>query len=277
MVSLEQVNPPATRRTKTTSASTRRKPIPVTGLSGRHEDLHEMISFEDPKEQRTWLFDATFMRSSWKCIFGQGCQGVLDEPAPELNQGCCSHGAHFVDEDDVANVVKAAVRLTPENWQHKSKAATRGFLKRTKGGDTVTRVVDGACIFLNRPGFAGGEGCAFHIAALQAGERPLDWKPNVCWQLPLRVEHFSDTNGWVNTTVREWKRRDWGDGGSDLAWWCTESTDAFVGREPVYKYLRDEIIETVGQKVYDLLVETLERPTATPLPHPALTVKKKSR
>lgn len=236
-----------------------------------------MLTFEDPKEQRTWLFDATFMRSSWKCIFGEGCQGVLDVPSPELNQGCCSHGAHFVDEDDVANVVKAVVRLTPENWQMKSKATTKGFLKRTKGGDTVTRIVDGACIFLNRPGFAGGEGCAFHIAALQADERPLDWKPNVCWQLPLRVENASDANGWVNTTVREWKRRDWGDGGSDLHWWCTESNDAFVGREPVYKYLRDEIIETVGRKVYDLLVEALERPTSEPLPHPSLTAKKKPR
>ncbi|MFM7870601.1 MAG: hypothetical protein ACKPBG_02805, partial [Actinomycetota bacterium] len=142
------MTPPAQRRTKKSSTPARRKPIPVTGLSGRHEDLHEMISFEDPKEQRTWLFDATFMRSSWKCIFGQGCQGVLDEPAPELNQGCCSHGAHFVDEDDVANVVKAAVRLSADHWQYKSKASSRGFLKRTKGGDTVTRVVDGACIFL---------------------------------------------------------------------------------------------------------------------------------
>ncbi|NCZ70906.1 MAG: hypothetical protein EBY80_12235, partial [Actinobacteria bacterium] len=48
------------------------KPRKVEGLSGRHEDLHEMISFEDPTEQRTWMIDATFMRSSWKCIFGEG-------------------------------------------------------------------------------------------------------------------------------------------------------------------------------------------------------------
>jgi hypothetical protein len=51
-----------------------------------------MLSFEDPKEQRSWIFDATFMRSSWKCIFGEGCQGILDKPTPELNQGCCSEG-----------------------------------------------------------------------------------------------------------------------------------------------------------------------------------------
>jgi hypothetical protein len=138
----------------------------------------------------------------------------------------------------------------------------------------MTRRVDGACIFLNRPGFEGGAGCAFHIAATEANERPLDWKPNVCWQLPLRLEYHTDTNGWVNTVVREWKRRDWGDGGTDLHWWCTDNSDAFVGKEPVYKYLKEEIVESVGAKVYDLLVEALERPTAVTLPHPVLTVKK---
>ena len=154
------------------------------------------------------------------------------------------------------------------------KAKKKGFLKKNKEGDTMTRRVDGACIFLNRPGFEGGAGCAFHIAATEANERPLDWKPNVCWQLPLRLEYHTDANGWVNTVVREWKRRDWGDGGTDLHWWCTDNSDAFVGKEPVYKYLKEEIIESVGAKVYDLLVEALERPTAVTLPHPVLTVKK---
>lgn len=146
-----------------------RKPVRIAGLSGRHEDLHEMIAFEDPDEQRTWMIDATFMRSSWRCIFGEGCQGVYERPTPELNQGCCSHGAHLVDEADVANVVKHVVRLTDEQWQMKSRAKKKGFLKKHKDGDTKTRRVDGACIFLNRPGFEGGAGCAFHIAAMESG------------------------------------------------------------------------------------------------------------
>lgn len=246
------------------------KRIPVTGLSGRHEDLHELISFEDPTEQRTWVFDATFMRSNWKCIFGEGCQGILETQARHLNQGCCSYGAHFVDEDDVANVVRHVVKLNEKNWQYKDKADRKGFLESTKDGETKTRTVDGACIFLNRPGFAGGEGCAFHIAALANGDRPLDYKPNVCWQVPIRVEHHTDESGWVTTQVRDWKRRDWG-ADSELHWWCTDATDAFVGTEPVYKYLRDEICEIVGRRVYDLLVEVLERPGPKPLPHPAVT------
>lgn len=133
----------------------------------------------------------------------------------------------------------------------------------------MTRRVDGACIFLNRPGFSGGAGCALHIGALEAGKRPLDWKPNVCWQLPIRLEHVEDDTGYVTTFVREWKRRDWGVSGDEFHWWCTDSPDAFVGREPVYKYLRDELVETVGKVVYEQLVELLERPRNAPVPHEA--------
>lgn len=230
---------------------------------------------------RTWVFDATFLRSSWKCIFGEGCQGVLDGPAEHLNQGCCSFGAHFVDDDDVAVVVRSAVRLTEKNWQFKKNADRHGFLKKARSGETTTRVVDGACIFLNRPGFPGGAGCALHIGALEADERPLDWKPNVCWQLPIHLEHSEDDTGYVTTIVREWKRRDWGVSGDEFHWWCTDSSDAFVGREPVYRYLKDELIETVGAEVYDQLVELLERRANFPLPHEAdprpVTLRKRSR
>lgn len=239
------------------------------------DDLHEWISFEDPTEARTWMFDATFLRSNYHCIYARGCKGVLDADATEMMQGCCSYGAHFVDDDDVATVVKAFVRVKPEHMQFHRKAVRGGFLRP---GDpdadgtpvTVTRLVDDACIFLNRPGFAGGVGCALHIAALDAGERPLDWKPNVCWQVPIRLEHTTDEHGHVISRLREWKRRDWGDGGQVFHWWCTEAPEAFVGHEPVYRSSRDEIVELVGQEIYDQLVELLERPHWVPLPHPAV-------
>ncbi|TDT16307.1 hypothetical protein BDK89_1891 [Ilumatobacter fluminis] len=238
-------------------------------------DIHEWISFEDDDELRTWEFDATFLRSNYQCIWGCGCQGVLDEPAEELQQGCCSYGAHFVDEDDVQTVVRAFVRTSPEHMQFHAKATKGGFLRAGDGpGDdengppTTTRVVDGACIFLNRPGFEGGAGCALHIAAEASGERPIDWKPNVCWQLPIRVDHFTDEQGHVLSRLREWKRRDWGDGGADFAWWCTEAPEAFSGSRPLYLTARDEIVELVGEGVYDRLVELLERPDWVPLPHP---------
>lgn len=239
--------------------------------SPRPDDVHEWVSFEDPDDQRTWMFDATFLRSNWSCIFGAGCLGVLDAPAAEMNQGCCSYGAHFVDDDDVANLVKHVVRLEPRHWQFHRRAEKRGFLEPDDTGDgTKTALADDACIFLNRPGFAGGEGCALHIAATEAGERPLDWKPNVCWQLPLRLQHTTDDNGHMTSTLREWKRRDWGDGGAEFHWWCTEDPEAFVGTDPVYRYLRDEIVELIGEDVYRELETLLRRPKWTPLAHPAV-------
>jgi hypothetical protein len=241
-----------------------------------HADLHEWVSFEDPDEQRTWVFDATYLRSNYTCIYGCGCKGILDEPAPELQLGCCSFGAHFVDADDVANLARHAARLTPAQWQfHKKGNGKKGYLAdgepESDGSPvTVTRLVDDACIFLNRVGFEGGVGCALHIAALEAGERPMDWKPSVCWQVPLRLEHSTDESGHVTSRLREWKRRDWGEGGADFGWWCTEEPDAFVGSQPLYRSAADDIVELVGQRIYDLLVEVIERPRWVPLPHPAL-------
>ena len=239
----------------------------------RPEDLHEYLSFDDPDEERTWVFDTTFLQSNWNCIWGNGCKGVLTEDATEMNQGCCSYGAHFIDAADVQTVVDTSARLRPDQWQFHDDAAENGWTDTEPDGTVVTRVHEGACIFLNRPGFAGGEGCALHSAALAVGERYIDWKPDVCWQLPLRLHEDTDAHGHVTSTLREWKRRDWGEGGAEFHWWCTESDDAFSGRKPAYKYLRDEIIEFTGAKVYAMLVKQLDKPRAVRLPHPAVRKK----
>src|SRR5947199_86018 len=131
---------------------------------------------------------------------GAGRQAVLTGPAPELEQGCCSYGAHFIDDEDVATVEATAARLTDEQWQFRRRAKRLGFVRTESDGSRITRLVDGACIFLNRPGFPGGAGCALHRAALDAGERPMDWKPDVCWQLPLRLEEHTGEHGHVTST-----------------------------------------------------------------------------
>lgn len=234
-------------------------------------DQHEWFSWTDPDEGATYLFDVTFLASSWRCIFGEGCLGVHDQPTPERNEGCCSFGAHFADGKDRKRVQRFIDRLTPEQWQlHPDAQEAGGPIWRDDGGDWTTRTLDGACIMLNRPGFAGGEGCALHVGAVDAGERPLDWKPEVCWQLPLRLEHSEDTLGHDTYTLREWKRRDWGDGGAGFHWWCTDDDLAFVGADPVWRSSKDEIIELVGALPYAALVEYLATRGSTPLPHPAV-------
>jgi hypothetical protein len=240
-------------------------------------DTHEWVSFEDPEEERTWLFDVTFMMSRWTCIFGSGCQGVLTGPAPELVQGCCSYGAHFTDADDIARVEASAATLTAKHWQFidrgRSKSGKLKILKVNSDGETLTRQAEGACIFLNRPGFANGPGCALHQAAVERGERPLDLKPNVCWQLPLRREDHEEEDGHVTSRVIQWDRKHWGDGGAEFHWWCTEAAEAFVDDKAVYQTLRDELIEMVGAPIYDLLVTYLQsRPAASYTPHPATRV-----
>lgn len=239
----------------------------------RNEEPHEWISFEDPDELRTWMIDATFLKSSYKCIYGEGCKGIHDDPTPHLMQGCCSFGAHFLDADDMKTVKKHVKRLEPRHWKNHAKAEKRGWWITEKDGSKKTRVVDGACIFHNPVGFEGGTGCALHIAAVEAGERHLDWKPDVCWQVPVRLEEHVEDGGYVVSTIREWKRRDWGEGGDDFSWWCTESSDAFVGRDPAYTFFEEELTELMGKKAYAVMVELLERPTAVPLPHPALKKK----
>ncbi|MGH9043683.1 MAG: hypothetical protein ACRDVP_02395 [Acidimicrobiales bacterium] len=238
-------------------------------------DAHEWVSFEDDDEERTWVFDVTFLTSRWTCIFGRGCKGVMTEDASSLNHGCCSYGAHFTDSKDLARVKKAAAQLTADQWQFRSRAAKSGFARTNRSGETVTRLVAGACIFLNRNGFPTGPGCALHQAALSSGARPLDLKPDVCWQLPLRRDDSVGDDGHVTSTIAQWDREHWGRGGEEFHWWCTESADAFVGKRAVYEEMGDELIEMVGPAPYKALKAYLDdrrrRLTArVPLPHPAL-------
>ncbi len=240
------------------------------------EDVHEWISFTDRDEDRTWCFDLTFLTSNWTCIYGSGCLGVLDAPAADLEQGCCSYGAHFVDDDDRQRVEQVATRLSAEQWQFREVAQRGGATRKARNGELTTRLVDDACIFLNRPGFPGGAGCALHRGALEAGESYLPWKPEVCWQLPLRRHDVVDEQGHVTSTIREWKRRDWGEGGSDFHWWCTEGPEAFVGSVPVYVGLREELIEMTTPEAYATAVSLIEarqdrvpEPGSVFLPHPA--------
>ena len=237
----------------------------------RPADRHEWLSFEDPEEDRTWLFDLTFLLSRWTCIFGRGCQGVLTERAPELVQGCCSYGAHFTDDADRQRTVEGAATLGDDDWQFAPIGREEGVVEQQDGAWT-TKLVEDACIFLNRPGFPAGAGCALHQAAIKRGMRHLDLKPEVCWQLPLRRVDSTDEVGHVTSTLREWKRRDWSEGGFEFAWWCTDEPEAFVGDRTVLSEMRDEIVEMVGAPIYELLLAALGERTSPPLPHPAIPV-----
>jgi hypothetical protein len=199
-----------------------------------------------------WRFERRFLESNWTCIWGRGCLGIGPEPAEHLGHGCCSIGAELDGLDEARNVAALAATLRPESFQYHDVASTDGVF----ADDTysATRVVDGACVFLNRPGFAGGAGCALHLAALAADESPIDWKPSVCWQLPIKVDwEMSDEPGAESAvevaTVRGWERADWGADGETMAWCCTEGDRAYVGDHRVLDSLQDELTAIVGVEV----------------------------
>ena len=195
-----------------------------------------------------WRFDRDFLMSRWTCLWGRGCQGIGPEPAEELSLGCCSIGADLGDEDEARMIAALAATLEPALFERHPEAAEVGIFR--DGSRTHTRVVDGACIFLNRPGFPGGAGCALHLAAIDAGESPVEWKPSVCWQLPIKVDWKSGDDETEVATVRRWTRRDWGAEGETMAWCCTEGSTAYVGDRPVIESLGAELEAVVGPAVF---------------------------
>ena len=222
------------------------------------------VELVDPADaDQIFRCDLTWLTSRWSCIFGRGCRGIY---ADRPDDGCCTLGAHFADADDEARVGKAVKQLKPNQWQYARAARTGGWAER-EGPETVaegaepgrkTRVVDGACIFLNRPGFAGGYGCALHVLALSQGRSYVETKPDVCWQLPIRrtfrdVE-LPDGTAYTEVTLGEYDRRGWGPGGHDLDWYCSGNTEAHVGQQPVYVSNAAELVELMGQAAYDELV-----------------------
>ncbi len=228
--------------------------------------------FADPAEAAQRLrVDLTWLTSRWRCIFGAGCHGI---DASQPDAGCCTLGAHFTDAADVARVRAVADRLGPDEWQLRDAALDEGWLVEVDDDEagaeaalpqargSATRVLDGGCIFLNRPGFPAGAGCALHQHAVAEGLEPLTTKPDVCWQLPVRrlyrdVERLDGTS-YLEITITEYDRRAWGPGGHDLDWYCTGSPEAHAGTEPVYLSLRPELVELMGEEAYAVLARLCE-------------------
>lgn len=217
--------------------------------------------------------DLTWLTSRWTCLFGQGCPGIY---ASRPNDGCCTHGAHFSDSDDEQRVREFAAKLGPDVWQLRAEGMRRGVVETDDEGERKTRVVDGACIFHNRPGFAGGSGCALHTYAVQHGMHPLQTKPDVCWQLPIRrayrdVER-ADGSTYLEITITEYQQRDWGAGGHDMDWYCTNAPSAHIGGQPLYLSNEAELRELIGDAAYTELARHCEAFLSAQLPlvtHPA--------
>lgn len=240
------------------------------------------VEFTDPQDvAQRFRCDLTWLTSTYACIYGRGCRG-LDAGRPD--DGCCGLGAHFCDADDLERVSRVVAELTSDTWQFADRreavVAARGpggdeaeppdeagsagqpWWTEPEDGALKTRVVDGACVLLNRHGFAGGAGCALHAAAQRDGVTPLRYKPDVCWQLPLRrdyrtVESADDTS-YLEVTIGEYERGHWGPGGHDFDWYCTTSPLAHEHGRPLFVSHADELVELMGPAAYAELTRRCE-------------------
>jgi hypothetical protein len=225
------------------------------------------VEFVNPAdESEVMRCDLTWLTSSYTCIFGQGCPGIYAD-APDV--GCCTLGAHFADKTDEKRVAGYVEMLDDKLWQQKPQGRQvrkKDWIELDEDGERKTRttVVDGqqACVFQNRPDFHAGAGCALHALAYVLGKNPLETKPDVCWQLPIRrtfrnVER-QDGTSYTEVSITEYDRRGWGPGGHDLDWYCSGNTEAHVGVEPVYVSNEAELTELMGKAAYDELVRHCE-------------------
>jgi hypothetical protein len=237
----------------------------------------EWVEFPDPADDSHLIrADLTWLLSRWTCIFARGCHGILPGRAAD---GCCSHGAFFTDKDDEKRVRAAVKRLTPLTWQHHRRGFNNWTEMDTIDGEnparrTATRP-GGPCVFLNDVDFVGGGGCALHAQALRDGVHPLEYKPDVCWQLPIRRDQEwtkrPDGTQILSTTLSEFDRRGWGEGGHDLHWWCTSSSEAHVGSRMLYLEYEPELTALIGEPAYTRLAQLCADRAKRGLiaPHPA--------
>jgi len=221
----------------------------------------DWVEFRNPdNSEEIFKCDITWLTSYWQCIYGNGCCGI-DADKPDA--GCCSDGAYYTNKMDEERVLKSARKLTKSEWQFYDQARDKSKknLNISEIGldkDRKTRKINDSCIFLNRvgyeaPGYTGKFGCALHHLANKEGSHPVDTKPDICWQLPLRRSWEVRDEGEKEITVvviGEYERSAWGEGGADLDWYCTSNSEAHVGKIPVYQSSKTELIKMMGKAGY---------------------------
>lgn len=234
----------------------------------------EFVDSDDPLH--LFSIDLTWLESHYSCQFGTAACHGIDKQQPDA--GCCVHGAYMADETDRDQLYDAVAQMPARYWQLRPAGVDK-YLRcqdptelepwlvwdELDGEDgqaepaLKTPIVDGACIFANRAGWATGPGCAIHQWAVDSGTDLTVAKPEVCWQLPLRryedYEERPDGQEILRTTIGEYDRRGWGSGGEDFDWYCSGDSACHTSPSPMWKTQRAELIALMGQANYEILAE----------------------
>ena len=204
----------------------------------------------------TWLLDMEFLLSNYECQWGSGCKGINPQ-RPDL--GCCANGA-YMTEQDVELLEKRVPMLTkwqrPElkdRWKEKVHEKNRFGIKKREY-ETKTAIQDpkdsvSGCVFANDVGYKDGAGCALHIEALSRGESPIDWKPSICWEMPLVIEEVEELDAKI-VHMYHWTVEDY-------PWFCSHDEISWVSDKPVYQTMAKELEAMLKQwddpEAYELI------------------------
>ncbi|AKL88382.1 hypothetical protein BH789_gp101 [Gordonia phage GMA6] len=247
-------------------------------LNASQYSILEWIEIPDPADStRRFRVNMTFLLSNYNCTFGAGCPGI--KPQIENGRhdaGCCVQGAGYHGPEDVANVAKWFKKLTFKDMPEDKlrHAREHGWSVSNASGEPYkTRKLNGACIFANEKSDdpdAPPSGCAFHHLANRLGVSHVEVKPTTCWQVPLLVgEYGGETSAQPDhdlITITAQGRGEWGgvypDDYSDLdqvtdgrylGWWCTDTPDAYNGKQKAYVYFETELRKIMGDPAYEQL------------------------
>ncbi len=232
----------------------------------------EFTDCDDP--EHVFSIDITWLESYYSCQFGTSACPGISRDAPDV--GCCVHGAYMADHTDREQLYDAVRRMPASFWQRRSEVMGQWSFPGPSPDDEhlepwleldeleeepalKTTVVEGACVFANRQGWATGAGCALHQWALSAGEELTVVKPEVCWQLPLRryedYEERPDGVEILRTTIGEYDRRGWGNGGEDFDWYCSAAPACHTSSQPLWLSQKTELIAIMGEKNYEVVAQ----------------------
>ena len=217
------------------------------------------VEFTDPEDaDQRFRCDLTWLTSNWMCIYGNGCQGIY---ADRPDDGCCTLGAHFTEDDDYEAGLASPSRNSPGRTSGSTATSPteEGVLRK----DSWTEPEDGAtkdqgrrrCLhFLNRAGLPQRDGLRAAPARASCPGSTADVAPQARGLLaaadPARyrtVELARQQTSYLEVTITEYDRRGWGPGGHDLDWYCSGNPEAHVGREPVYRSNQVELVELMGR------------------------------
>ena len=172
----------------------------------------------------------------WRCIFGSGCQGIY---AGRPDDGCCTLGAHFTEEDDSGGSRSAVEGLGEDEWQHRRRARQGAALDRDGGRRAArprssTAPASSSTARASRPAPAApctSTRCSRRATAHRQARRVLAAAD------PPHLPHrrAAGRHDYLEVTITEYDRRGWGPGGHDLDWYCSGNPEAHVGREPVFR------------------------------------------